>query len=75
MNCTVQFKDGAATVWAPTQAPGFARAAVAKALGIDAEKVTLHVTYLGGGFGGATSSTSWCRPRSSRARPAARRCS
>ncbi|TSD59288.1 xanthine dehydrogenase family protein molybdopterin-binding subunit [Variovorax sp. KBS0712] len=51
MNCTVQFKDGAATVWAPTQAPGFARAAVAKALGIDAEKVTLHVTYLGGGFG------------------------
>ena len=51
MNCTVQFKDGAATVWAPTQAPGFARGAVAKALGIDAGKVTLHVTYLGGGFG------------------------
>ncbi|MDP9605064.1 UNVERIFIED_ORG: isoquinoline 1-oxidoreductase beta subunit [Variovorax paradoxus] len=51
MNCTVQFKDGAATVWAPTQAPGFTRGAVAKALGIDTAKVDLHVTYLGGGFG------------------------
>ncbi|NVM88850.1 isoquinoline 1-oxidoreductase beta subunit [Variovorax sp. SG517] len=51
MNCTVQFKDGKATVWAPTQAPGFTRSAAAKALGIDADKVELHVTYLGGGFG------------------------
>ncbi len=51
MNCTVQFKDGKATVWAPTQAPGFTRSAAAKALGIDADKVKLHVTYLGGGFG------------------------
>ncbi|WP_445289617.1 molybdopterin cofactor-binding domain-containing protein [Variovorax atrisoli] len=51
MNCTVQFKDGKASVWAPTQAPGFTRGAAAKALGIDADKVELHVTYLGGGFG------------------------
>jgi len=51
MNCTVQFKDGAATVWAPTQAAGFASKAVAKALGISAAKVKIHVPYLGGGFG------------------------
>ncbi len=51
MNCTVQFKDGAATVWAPTQAAGFANAAVAKALGIKAAKVDVKVPYLGGGFG------------------------
>jgi isoquinoline 1-oxidoreductase beta subunit len=51
MNCTVQFKDGAATVWAPTQAAGFATKAVAKALGISAAKVTIEVPYLGGGFG------------------------
>ena len=51
MNCTVQFKDGAATVWAPTQAAGFANAAVAKALGIAASKVEVRVPYLGGGFG------------------------
>jgi isoquinoline 1-oxidoreductase subunit beta len=51
MNCTVQFKDGAATVWAPTQAAGFANGAVAKALGIHASKVDIKVPYLGGGFG------------------------
>jgi isoquinoline 1-oxidoreductase beta subunit len=51
MNCTVQFKDGAATVWAPTQAAGFANAAVAKALGIATAKVDVRVPYLGGGFG------------------------
>ena len=51
MNCTVQFKDGAATVWAPTQAPGIARIGAAKALGIDGDKVHVNVTYLGGGFG------------------------
>jgi isoquinoline 1-oxidoreductase beta subunit len=51
MNCTVQFKNGAATVWAPTQAAGFANSAVAKALGIKAAQVDVKVTYLGGGFG------------------------
>jgi isoquinoline 1-oxidoreductase subunit beta len=51
MNCTVQFKDGAATVWAPTQAAGFANSAVAKALGIKPAQVDVKVTYLGGGFG------------------------
>jgi isoquinoline 1-oxidoreductase subunit beta len=51
MNCTVQFRDGKATVWAGTQAQGFARAAAAKALGIDADHVELRVPFLGGGFG------------------------
>jgi isoquinoline 1-oxidoreductase subunit beta len=51
MNCTVQFKDGRATVWAPTQVPGLAVRAAAKALGIDEDKVELHVQFLGGGFG------------------------
>ncbi|GAC1455979.1 MAG: xanthine dehydrogenase family protein molybdopterin-binding subunit [Steroidobacteraceae bacterium] len=51
MNCTVQFANGAATVWAATQAPGMARAAVAKVLGIDSAKVDLRVPFLGGGFG------------------------
>jgi len=51
MNCTVQFKDGAATVWAATQAAGMARSAAAEALGIDAGKVDLRVPFLGGGFG------------------------
>jgi isoquinoline 1-oxidoreductase beta subunit len=51
MNCTVRFKDGLATVWAPTQAAGFATAAVAKALGLKEAKVDVKVPYLGGGFG------------------------
>ncbi len=51
MNCTVQFKDGKATVWAPTQVPGLARRAAAKALGIDESAVDVQVQLLGGGFG------------------------
>ena len=51
MNCTVQFKDGAATVWASTQVPGVARSQAAKVLGIAAEKVDVQVQLLGGGFG------------------------
>jgi isoquinoline 1-oxidoreductase subunit beta len=38
-------------VWACTQNPQAARAEVARALGIDEAKVTVHVTFLGGGFG------------------------
>lgn len=51
LNCTVQFQDGAATVWAGSQAAGLARRAVAKVLGIDQAKVEFIVPYLGGGFG------------------------
>ena len=50
-NCTVLFNQGNARVWAPTQVPGLARWAAAKALGLNAEQVELHVTLLGGGFG------------------------
>ncbi len=51
MNCTVQVKDGKATVWASTQIPGIARSGVAKLLGIAADQVDVQVQLLGGGFG------------------------
>lgn len=51
MNCTAHVKAGSAELWAPTQAPTWAQADVAKALGLAPEKVTVHVTFLGGGFG------------------------
>lgn len=51
MTCTVEYRGDRATVWAPTQVPGFARRAAAKALGLDEERVELRVTLLGGGFG------------------------
>jgi isoquinoline 1-oxidoreductase subunit beta len=44
-------KDGACEIWACTQDPMGGRKEVAKALGLPIEKVTLHVTLLGGGFG------------------------
>jgi isoquinoline 1-oxidoreductase subunit beta len=43
--------DGHVTVWAPTQVPGFARDVAARVAGVAPEQVTVHVTYLGGGFG------------------------
>lgn len=51
INCTAQVAGGKVTVWAPTQAPGLARAVAAQAAGVPEEAVTLHITYLGGGFG------------------------
>ncbi|WP_429254005.1 molybdopterin cofactor-binding domain-containing protein [Paraburkholderia sp. GAS334] len=51
VNCTVQFKDGAATVWVATQMPTLARRHVAKVLDIDEDKVDLRVQLLGGAFG------------------------
>ncbi|MCC8405946.1 xanthine dehydrogenase family protein molybdopterin-binding subunit [Paraburkholderia sp. MMS20-SJTN17] len=51
MNCTVQFADGAATVWVSTQMPGLARQHAAKALGIDADLVDVQPQLLGGAFG------------------------
>ena len=38
-------------VWAPTQDPQTAQQELAQALGLAKEQVTVHVTYLGGGFG------------------------
>ncbi len=51
INCTAQVKDGRVDVWAPTQAPGFARGLAARVAGVTVEAVTVHVTLLGGGFG------------------------
>src|SRR5256885_3717622 len=47
----VNYKDGKADVWAATQNPQGTREAVAAALGLKKEDVTVNVTLLGGGFG------------------------
>jgi len=46
-----EFKDGKATLWAPTQNPQAVQDIVSKELGIGKEDVICHVTLLGGGFG------------------------
>ena len=51
MNCTARVADGQVEVWAPTQVPDFARAIAAQVAGVPMSAVTLHITYLGGGFG------------------------
>jgi isoquinoline 1-oxidoreductase subunit beta len=51
INATARVKDGKVEVWAPTQVPGMARALAARIAGVKQDDVTVHVTYLGGGFG------------------------
>ena len=51
INCTAQLLDGQLTLWVPTQVPSIAVSAAARIAGISEDKVTLILTYLGGGFG------------------------
>jgi isoquinoline 1-oxidoreductase beta subunit len=51
VNCTVQVTEGRVEVWAPTQVPGMARNLAAQVAGVPVDAVTVHVSYLGGGFG------------------------
>ena len=50
-NALAWVHDGVCEVWAPLQDPQTARAEAAAYLGIDLDKVTINVTFLGGGFG------------------------
>jgi isoquinoline 1-oxidoreductase subunit beta len=51
MNATARVSGDAVELWAPTQAPGINQVAIADVLKIPPEKVTVHTTLLGGGFG------------------------
>jgi len=50
-NATARVSDGRCEIWAPTQNPQRVQREVAKLLGIAPEKVSVHVTLIGGGFG------------------------
>ena len=51
INCTARVAGGKVDVWAPTQVPGLARSIAAQVAQVAEDDVTVHVTYLGGGFG------------------------
>ena len=52
MNATIHVRtDGTAEAWVPTQSPTTTRAVIAQIAGIAPEKVMLHTTFMGGGFG------------------------
>jgi isoquinoline 1-oxidoreductase beta subunit len=54
MNCTAHVTKDACEIWAPTQSPGPNQATAAKVTGLPPEKVAIHTTLLGGGFGRRT---------------------
>jgi isoquinoline 1-oxidoreductase subunit beta len=51
MNCTAQVGADGCDVWAPTQGQELTQIAVSKVLGLPRDKVRVHRTLLGGGFG------------------------
>lgn len=52
MNCTALcHEDGSIEMWAPTQMPQGGQMGVAQMLGLTPDKVTVHITRMGGGFG------------------------
>ncbi len=50
-NTIARVDGGACEIWSPTQSPDRVRTQAARLLGIAPEKVTVHVTLIGGGFG------------------------
>jgi isoquinoline 1-oxidoreductase beta subunit len=51
MNATAHFKGDSVEIWAPTQAQSWNQHAVSQATGLPPKAITIHTTYLGGGFG------------------------
>jgi len=51
MNCTADVRANSCDVWVPTQGQTASHEAAMAASGLKADAVSIHTTYLGGGFG------------------------
>jgi isoquinoline 1-oxidoreductase subunit beta len=51
MSCAARFSDGRLVLWAPTQANTIARDVAARLTGLAPDRITVHKTLMGGGFG------------------------
>jgi isoquinoline 1-oxidoreductase subunit beta len=51
MNITAHVRGSDVEVWAPTQSPDWVQGTVASVLGLKPDKVIVHTTLMGGGFG------------------------
>jgi len=51
LNCAVDLRPGSCEIWTGTQFQTMDRASAAKIAGLPEEKVQIHTTFLGGGFG------------------------
>jgi len=56
MNCTADVRKDSCEVWVGTQIQDGAQQVAAKVTGLPKEKIAVHTTYLGGGFGRRTES-------------------
>jgi isoquinoline 1-oxidoreductase beta subunit len=56
--CVVDLRSDRCEIWAGTQFQTVDRAAAARAAGLDPERVQIHTTFLGGGFGRRANPTS-----------------
>jgi CO/xanthine dehydrogenase Mo-binding subunit len=50
-NCTARVSAEGCEIWAPTQFPNFVMDEARRITGLDAERIKIHITLLGGGFG------------------------
>ncbi|MFZ0590483.1 MAG: xanthine dehydrogenase family protein molybdopterin-binding subunit [Bryobacteraceae bacterium] len=51
MNCTMHIGPNQAEAWAPVQGPEWVQGVMQQVTGLPPEKITVHTTYMGGGFG------------------------
>lgn len=51
LNCTAHVTDDHCEIWGPIQAPDWIQGNLSAHLKLPMEKVTVHMTFLGGGFG------------------------
>jgi isoquinoline 1-oxidoreductase beta subunit len=51
MNCVADVRADGCEIWAPTQTQSAAQDVAAKITGLPPEKIRVHTTFLGGGFG------------------------
>jgi isoquinoline 1-oxidoreductase beta subunit len=51
MNCTVHIQGDRAEAWAPAQSPTWVQQVIGQVSGLKPEKIQVHTTMMGGGFG------------------------
>jgi isoquinoline 1-oxidoreductase beta subunit len=51
MNCTVHIQSDRAEAWAPAQSPTWVQQVIGQVSGLKLEKIQVHTTMMGGGFG------------------------
>ncbi len=51
LNCIAHFQNDAIEIWGPIQAPDWVQDFISKEFNLPADKVTVNMTFLGGGFG------------------------